>query len=59
MLRQLSSRPGRLAQHSSRVSKKTDYVVVGEDAGSKADDAKRLGVTTLDENAFLKLVGRS
>ncbi len=27
------------------VSKKTDYVVVGEDAGSKADDAKRLGVT--------------
>jgi DNA ligase (NAD+) len=41
------------------VSKKTDYVVVGEDAGSKADDAKRLGVSTLDEDAFLKLVGRS
>jgi DNA ligase (NAD+) len=41
------------------VSKKTDYVVVGEDAGSKADDAKRLGVATLDEAAFLKLVGRS
>jgi DNA ligase (NAD+) len=41
------------------VSKKTDYVVVGEDAGSKADDAKRLGVTTLDEAAFLKLVGRA
>jgi DNA ligase (NAD+) len=41
------------------VSKKTDYVVVGEDAGSKADDAKRLGVATLDENAFLKLVGRA
>ena len=40
------------------VSKRTDYVVVGEDAGSKADDAKRLGVTTLDEEAFLKLVGR-
>ena len=39
------------------VSKKTDYVVVGEDAGSKADDAKRLGVATLDEAAFLKLVG--
>ena len=34
------------------VSKKTDYVVVGEDAGSKADDAKRLGVTTLDEARF-------
>jgi len=44
---------------SGSVSKKTDYVVVGEDAGSKADDAKRLGVTTLDEPAFLKLVGRA
>jgi DNA ligase (NAD+) len=41
------------------VSKKTDYVIVGEDAGSKADDAKRLGVTTLDEAAFLGLVGRT
>ena len=41
------------------VSKKTDYVVVGEDAGSKADDARRLGVPTLDEDAFLKLVGRA
>ncbi|HYB71609.1 MAG TPA: NAD-dependent DNA ligase LigA, partial [Candidatus Bathyarchaeia archaeon] len=43
---------------SGSVSKKTDYVVVGEDAGSKAEDAKRLGVATLDEAAFLKLVGR-
>ena len=41
------------------VSKKTDYVVVGEDAGSKAEDAKRLGVATLDEEGFLKLVGRA
>jgi DNA ligase (NAD+) len=41
------------------VSKKTDYVIVGEEAGSKADDAKRLGVATLDEDAFLKLVGRA
>jgi DNA ligase (NAD+) len=41
------------------VSKKTDYVILGEDAGSKADDAKRLGVATLDEDAFLKLVGRA
>jgi DNA ligase (NAD+) len=41
------------------VSKKTDYVVIGEDAGSKADDARRLGVAMLDEAAFLKLVGRS
>jgi DNA ligase (NAD+) len=44
---------------SGSVSKKTDYVIVGEDAGSKAEDAKRLGVTTLDEDGFLKLVGRA
>ena len=44
---------------SGSVSKKTDFVVVGEDAGSKADDARRLGVKILDEDAFLKLVGRS
>jgi DNA ligase (NAD+) len=41
------------------VSKKTDYVVIGEDPGSKADDAKRLGVATLDEEAFLALADRS
>ncbi len=40
------------------VSKKTDYVVVGEDPGSKADDARRLGVKMLDEAAFLDLLGR-
>jgi DNA ligase (NAD+) len=38
------------------VSKKTDYVVVGEGPGSKADDARRLGVTILDEAALLALV---
>lgn len=37
------------------VSRKTDYVVVGEAPGSKADDARRLGVATLDEEAFLTL----
>jgi DNA ligase (NAD+) len=41
------------------VSKKTDYVIVGEDAGSKAEDAKRLKVTMLDEAQFLSLIGRS
>ncbi len=40
------------------VNKKTDYVVVGKDPGSKVDDAKRLGVATLDEEAFRKLLGR-
>jgi len=41
------------------VSKKTDYVVVGEEAGSKADDARRLGVAMLDEAKFLAMIGRS
>ena len=42
---------------SSSVSKKTSYVVVGEAPGSKADDARRLGVPTLDEAEFLRLTG--
>lgn len=42
---------------TSSVSKKTDYVVVGADPGSKFDKAKALGVTLLDEAQFEKLVG--
>jgi DNA ligase (NAD+) len=40
---------------TASVSKKTDYVVVGESPGSKADDAARLGVRVVDEAAFLAL----
>lgn len=43
---------------SGSVSKKTDYVVAGEKAGSKLDKAKSLGVPVLTEDEFEKLVGR-
>jgi len=42
---------------SGSVSKKTDYVVVGTDPGSKYEKAKELGVTILSESEFEKLVG--
>lgn len=43
----------------SSVTKATDYVVAGEDAGSKLDKAKSMQKTILDEAAFLKLVGKA
>jgi len=43
---------------SESVSKKTDYVIVGSDPGSKAERAQALGVRTLNEKEFLKLIGR-
>jgi len=45
------------AKVAGSVSKKTDYVIVGADAGSKAKKAAELGVTVLDEDAWLKLIG--
>ncbi|WP_372522970.1 NAD-dependent DNA ligase LigA [Sulfuricaulis sp.] len=45
------------AKIAGSVSKKTDYVIVGEEPGSKADKAAELGVTMLDEKEFLKLLG--
>jgi DNA ligase (NAD+) len=45
------------ANVASSVSAKTDYVVIGADAGSKATEAAALGVKTLDETAWLELAG--
>ena len=47
------------AKVAGSVSKKTDYVVVGADAGSKARKAAELGVATLSEPDWLALIGRT
>ena len=44
------------AKVAGSVSKRTDYVVVGADAGSKARKAAELGVTLLSEAEWLKLI---
>lgn len=49
----IEARGGRV---NSSVSKKTDYVVAGEEAGSKLDKAHELGVSIIDEGAFKKLL---
>ena len=42
---------------SSSVSKKTDFVLVGESPGSKAAKAEELGVPTISEADFQKMIG--
>jgi len=49
----IEARGGRV---NSSVSKKTDYVVAGEAAGSKLDKAQSLGVTVIDEDSFKKML---
>lgn len=46
------------AKVTGSVSKKTDYVVVGENPGSKATKAEELGITILDETAFTELISQ-
>lgn len=55
--KELAQRLG--AKVTGSVSKKTDYVVAGDDPGSKRDKAEGLGVTILDEEGFVELTGGS
>ena len=43
---------------SGSVSKKTDYLLAGEAAGSKLTKAQQLGTTIIDEDEFRKMIGR-
>ena len=49
----IEARGGRV---TSSVSKKTDYVVAGEDAGSKLDKARALGLNVIDEDALREML---
>jgi DNA ligase (NAD+) len=54
--RLIEARGGRVAD---AVSKRTDVVVVGETPGQKLDAARRLGIRTVDEHRFRRLVGEA
>jgi DNA ligase (NAD+) len=44
---------------SESITKNTDYVVAGDAAGSKLQKARAAGITILDEQDFLKLIGKA
>ena len=46
------------AKVAGSVSQKTSYVVAGSDAGSKLEKANELGISILDEDALMKILGR-
>jgi DNA ligase (NAD+) len=46
------------AKVAGSVSQKTSYVVAGSDAGSKLEKANELGISILDEETLMKLLGR-
>lgn len=52
--RMIEERGGKV---SGSVSRKTSYVLAGEDAGSKLDKAVQLGITIIDEETFIKMCG--
>ena len=47
------------AKVASAISKKTDYLLCGEEAGSKLEKAKELGITVIDENGLNNLINPS
>ena len=47
------------ATPASSVTKNTDYLIVGEKAGSKLTKAQELGVTIIDESTLLSMLGES
>ena len=54
--RRIEGRGGRV---TSAVSSKTDYIVAGEDAGSKLEKATTLGIRILDEAGLLAILGEN